>query len=207
METKKSSGGSRNVKKRNWACVVYPDSAPENWREILSQTGLQCAISPLHDRDIDPDGNSKKPHWHVILCYSGPTSYSVVCKLTEELHAPIPQVLEQVRGYYRYLTHKDNPEKAQYSDSDITTINGFNIMDFSELTKSEVVRVLMRLQTVVRDADIHEYGDLMDMLQDSGDFEGYQIAATHTLFLNTYIKSRHFSRTEREKKPPMEFKG
>ena len=41
---------AKNVKKRNWAFVLYPESAPENWREELQKTGLQCAISPLHDR-------------------------------------------------------------------------------------------------------------------------------------------------------------
>ncbi|WP_215534354.1 Rep family protein, partial [Clostridioides difficile] len=24
---------AKNVKKRNWAVVLYPESAPENWRE------------------------------------------------------------------------------------------------------------------------------------------------------------------------------
>ena len=42
------------------------------------KTGLQCAISPLHDKDMNPDNTPKKPHYHVILTYSGPTSYNVV---------------------------------------------------------------------------------------------------------------------------------
>lgn len=184
---------SKHIKKRNWACVVYPDSAPTDWRDILAQTGLQCAISPLHDRDIDPDGNPKKPHWHVILCYAGPTSYSVVCKLTEQLHAPIPQVLEQVRGYYRYFTHMDNPDKAQYDVSDITTINGFSVMDYSELTRSEVDKVLMRLTDCIDSANITEYAVLMRLLRDSGDTEGWSVARSNTLFLNTYIKSSFFA--------------
>ena len=103
--------------------------------ENSSKTGLQCAISPLHDKDMNPDNTPKKPHYHVILTYSGPTSYNVVKALTDGFNQPIPQALEQVRGYYRYLTHKDNPEKAQYDEREIKTINGFNIVDFSELTR------------------------------------------------------------------------
>ena len=122
------------VKKRNWTFVLYPESAPEDWREQLQKTGLLCAISPLHDRDVNPDGEVKKAHYHVILCYSGPTSYDVVKRLTDSLSQPIPQPLEQVRGMYRYFTHKDNPDKAQYCDDDISTINGFDIRDFVELT-------------------------------------------------------------------------
>ena len=125
----------RNVKKRNWVFLVYPDSAPSDWVSVLQSTGLSCAISPLHDRDVNPTGEPKKPHYHVIACYSGPTSYNVVKSLTDGLNAPIPQPLEQVRGYYRYLTHKDNPEKAQYCESDIRCLNGFDLADFCELSK------------------------------------------------------------------------
>ena len=124
---------SKNVKKRNWAFVLYPESAPVDWRDLLQKTGLQCAVSPLHDRDLNPDGEPKKAHFHIIICYSGPTSFNVVKALTDSLCCPIPQALEQVRGYYRYFTHKDNPEKFQYQESEISTINGFSIMDFVEL--------------------------------------------------------------------------
>ena len=50
---------SKNVKKRNWAFVLYPESAPEDWKEQLRLSGLQGAISPLHDKDINPTGEPK----------------------------------------------------------------------------------------------------------------------------------------------------
>lgn len=180
----------KNVKKRNWAFVLYPESAPADWKETLRQSGLQCAVSPRHDKDLDPTGTPKKAHYHVIACYSGPTSFNVVKGLTDALNAPIPQALEQVRGYYRYLTHKDNPEKFQYSDSDITTINGFSIMDFVDLTKSEVLTIKKELQTLIRTADILEYSDLMDLLQDSDMVQQYDVASSNTFFFEKYITSR-----------------
>lgn len=185
---------SKNVKKRNWAFVVYPESAPADWRDILRETGLQCAISPLHDRDVNPTGEVKKPHWHVIACYSGPTSFNVVKGLTERLNAPIPQALEQVRGYYRYLTHKDNPEKEQYDENDIVCINGFSILDFVELTKSEVLAIKKELQTLIRDADILEYADFMDILQDNEMTTHYDVASSNTYFFEKYISSRRNKR-------------
>lgn len=181
---------SRNVKKRNWAFILYPESAPDDWREILQQSGLQVAISPLHDRDLNPDGEIKKAHYHIIICYSGPTSYNVVKALTDRLNCPIPQALEQVRGYYRYFTHKDNPEKYQYSELDIQSINGFSIRDFVELSKSEVVFLKKQIQAFIRDNDILEYSDLMDILQDSSDSDWYDIASSHTYFFDKYIASR-----------------
>lgn len=179
-----------NVKKRNWAFVLYPESAPDDWVEQLRQTGLQCAISPLHDKDIDPTGEPKKAHHHIILCYSGPTSFNVVRQLTERLNQPIPQALEQVRGYYRYLTHKDNPEKYQYSDDDIKTLNGFNISDFVELSKSEVLEIKRKLQNLIREINILEYSDFMDFLLDNEMSLEYEVGSNNTYFFEKYISSR-----------------
>lgn len=187
-----------DVKKRNWAFVVYPDSAPADWREQLQKTGLQCAISPLHDKDVNPDGEPKKPHYHVILCYSGPTSYNVVRALTNgKLGQTVPQPLEQVRGYYRYLTHADNPEKAQYSAGDIQLLNGFDIRDYVEMTKSEVMRYKRELLAFVRDNDILEYSDLLDILMDGGEVTAdlLEVASNHTLMLTKYIASRRYKAT------------
>lgn len=195
---------AKNVKKRNWAFVVYPESAPANWREELQKTGLQCAISPLHDKDINPDHTPKKPHYHVILTYSGPTSYNVVKALTDSLNQPIPQALEQVRGYYRYLTHKDNPEKAQYDERDIKTINGFNIADFAELTHSEIMQIKKNLQSIIRELGIVEYSDFMDYLQDAELNVEYEIASSNTIFFDRYISSRRNRPVKPMPKPRVE---
>ena len=180
----------KSTKKRNWAFVLYPESAPENWREVLQKSGLQCAISPLHDKDLDPTGKPKKAHYHIILAYSGPTSFNVVKGLCDSLNQPIPQPLEQIRGYYRYLTHKDNPEKAQYNDVDITTINGFNISDYVEMTKSEVIIIKKQLQQLIREADILEYSDFCDFLLDNEMNTEYEVATNNTYFFDKYIASR-----------------
>lgn len=197
-----------NIKKRNWAFVAYPTKEqleklgscydgsdgygqlPDDWLEILRQTGLQCAISPLHDKDLDPTGKPKKPHYHIILCYAGPTSFNVVNSLCDSLFQPIPQALEQVRGYYRYLTHKDNPEKYQYSDEDIQTLNGFNISDFVELSKSEILEIKKKLQELIRTECIIEYSDFMDYLLDNGMSLEYEVASNNTYFFEKYIASK-----------------
>lgn len=184
-----------NIKKRHWAFVLYPESAPEDWRDQLQSTGLLVAISPLHDKDIDPDGEFKKPHYHVILCFSGPTTYNVVKSITDGLHQPIPQALEQVRGYYRYFTHKDNPEKYQYSEYDITTLNGFNIADFCELTRSEILQIKRQIQHLIRDLDIVEYSTLIDYLDDNELITEYDVACNNTLFFDKYISSRRFKKS------------
>lgn len=186
---------SKNVKKRNWAFVLYPESAPEDWKEQLRLSGLQGAISPLHDKDINPTGEPKKPHYHVILVYGSPTTYSNVKAFTDKLNQPIPQALEQVRGYYRYFTHKDNPEKYQYDEREIETFNGFNIADFVELTRSEVTTKKHELLTLAREKGFSEYAELVDYVQDNMDMTYFDIVSSHTLFFVGYMRSVRYRGT------------
>lgn len=182
---------TKSIKKRHWAFVLYPESAPSDWREQLQSTGLPYAVSPLHDKDLDPTGEPKKAHYHIILCFSGPTTFNSVKAITDGLQQPIPQPLESVRGYYRYLTHEDNPDKYQYNKSDIFTCNGFDISDFVELTKSEVAKIIKEIQKAILAADIREYCDLLDFLLDYNN-TWYDVAVNHTITLNAYLKSRRY---------------
>ena len=182
------------LKKRHWAFVVYPESAPDDWMDQLSQRGVVGAISPLHDRDLNATGEPKKAHWHVIVTYDGPNTFNSVKQLTDALNAPNPIPLEQIRGYYRYLTHKDNPEKAQYDEKDICTLNGFDIHDFVELTKSEIVKIKEEIIDLIKAMDIVEYADLIDYLHESGMTEWFDVASSQTMLFNNYLKSRRFKR-------------
>ena len=51
-------------KNRNWTFLIYPESAPNDWFEILQNTGLPFAVSPLHDKDFNPTGDQKN---HIII--------------------------------------------------------------------------------------------------------------------------------------------
>ena len=207
MNEKKTS-----VKKRNWAFLIYPTkeqlidlkseytgidgygTVPSDWQQRLQLSGLQYAISPLHDKDKLEDGSNKikKPHFHVIVVYGSPTTYNNVKSLTDSLNSPIPQALEQVKGYYRYLTHKDNPDKYQYEDKDIYTGGGFNIADFIELSKSEVSEIKFNLQLLIRKENMVEYKVFLDYVQDNLDRVMYDVASNNTMLFNTYLKSnRH----------------
>lgn len=180
---------TKSIKKRNWAFVLYPESAPDNWRDLLQQSGLPAVISPLHDKDKDPTGEAKKAHYHIILTYPGPTTFNAVRAFTESLNQPIPQPLESVQGYYRYLTHEDNPDKYQYDKSDIIPVNGFDIHDFVELSKTEVAKIIKDIQQTIIAVDIREYSDLLDYLLEVNN-DWWNVAINHTITLNAYLKSR-----------------
>lgn len=180
------------MKKRNWACVFYPESLPSDWLDRLQQKGIAFCVSPLHNQDVNPDGTIKKDHYHVILCFDGPTTDKNVKSITTELNQPIPIPLESVRGYYRYLTHKDNPEKYQYNEEEIRSFNGFDSLDL--LSNSEISSLLRDIQDIINKNGLIEYSDLMDYLRDLS-FDYWKVASNHTLFLNTYLTSKRHSST------------
>ena len=50
----------KDVRARTWTFILYPESAPENWRYILDGYHIPWVESPLHDKDVNPDGTVKK---------------------------------------------------------------------------------------------------------------------------------------------------
>lgn len=185
------------IKKRNWGAVVYPESAPDDWKEILKLKGLSFAVSPLHDKDVNPTGETKKAHYHIILSFSGPTTDKTVNEIMKELNQPIAIPLESVRGYYRYFTHKDNPEKYQYNDKEIELFNAFDVSDI--MNAFEVYQTLKSIQLLIIEENLFEYSDLLDYLLSHDYVEMWNVACSHTLFLNSYITSKRHKHEKHEK--------
>lgn len=116
--------GSGSGRTRNFATVIYPDSAPENWQDILADQKVPAFISPLHDVDIDPFGDKKKPHYHVVIMYEGVKTVEQAEELFNQIGGVGLEKVSSIRGYARYLCHLDNPEKAQYNQEDVRCLGG-----------------------------------------------------------------------------------
>lgn len=181
----------KNIKGRTWAFIMYPDSMPENWPEVIRNTGLPMALSPLHDSDINPTGEVKKSHYHVICYYENPTTannvYENVCK---PLNATVPQKLESMRGMYRYHIHLDNPEKFQYDDRDREFFNGFDVSLVSSLTATEEYKILRELLTFISDNCVFEYSDLLLLLTKNELFDFFEVACKKVAVVNSFISSK-----------------
>lgn len=179
------------MKGRNWAFVMYPESMPENWFEILEETGLPYAISPLHDKDVNPTGEAKKPHYHVICQYANTTTAKNVREnVCSKVNGTIPIKLESIKGMYRYHLHLDNPEKYQYDDRDRIFINGFDVSNVNALTQTEIQKIKKEIVTIIIDNNILEYSDLLSLLLENDLNNMFIVASSHTIFFNTFITSR-----------------
>lgn len=117
-----ANSGQKDTRARNFATVVYPESAPAEWLDILSEHCIPAFISPLHDKDINPTGEPKKPHYHVIIMFEGKKSIDQVKEVFDSINGVGLEVVKSLRGYARYLCHLDNPEKTQYDVNEVRCI-------------------------------------------------------------------------------------
>lgn len=176
-------------KSRNWWFILYPESAPEDWLSTLQSLMVPFAVSPLHDKDVASDGHIKKPHYHIMFRYSGPTTYNHILEITRKLNQPIPQIYDSPQGAYAYLTHANNPEKAQYDNSLIRIYNGFSV----PLSKGENMMSIRRdICTFIKDNKITEYSALVDVSMSMSD-DWFQSVIKDCYFYNQYLRSFRFT--------------
>lgn len=160
MAEKKTSA-KVDERTRNWTFVVYPESAPDNWRDILDDLHIQWVESPLHDKDLNADGEPKKPHWHILVLFDGKKSFEQIKAITDSLNAPRPQKVANAKGLVRYMAHLDNPEKVQYPIGDIKPHGGVDIATLLKPSSSDRYALIREMMAFVQDNDIREMEDLL----------------------------------------------
>ena len=158
MSEKKSRGGQGRT--RNFATAVYPESAPSNWQEILAEQFVPAFVSPLHDRDVNPTGEKKKPHYHVIVMYDSVKTVEQARELFEKIGGVGCEVIQSIRGYSRYLCHLDNPEKAQYSPDDVRAFCGADYTATIGLV-TDKYKAIDEMMDFCDENGIYSYRDLM----------------------------------------------
>ena len=160
-------------KSKYFCAILYPDSSTYDTDKLikaLAEEHLTFAVSPIHDRDVEDDGSPKKSHFHLLLSYSSATTlnnirdwFNICGMPNSDLHSV--RVCASGAGYFRYLTHKDNPEKAQYNDKDIRIFNDFDevLKKFSK-TASDKLGDLVRIFQIVDELDTVSFHSLVQYL-------------------------------------------
>lgn len=177
---------------RAWTCIVYPESAPDNWRDILDSLHFCWSESPLHNLDTNPDGELKKAHIHLAFSFEGKKSYDQVKVITEKINATRPEPCHSLRGLIRYFLHLDNPEKYQYSESEILDHGGFDHSEYLNLSTSAKHSVLKEILNFCSESNISEFCDLVDYCMSSREDWLDLIMESYNIFLTNYLKSRRY---------------
>lgn len=204
IKSKNKKGVGRT---RNYATVVYPTkeylesigsnydgtsgygSAPDNWKERLSELHVPVLISPLHDRDKNPDKSIKKPHWHVLFMFESVKEWETQVKPIFELIGGVGREnVNSARGYARYLCHLDNPEKAQYDPKDIVAYGGADYSAVVHLPTDDM-KMLQEVFSYIRTNQIYSLAELLDICAASNQDWFSMISMSRAYIVDKYIKS------------------
>lgn len=183
----------KDERTRNWTFVVYPESAPEDWREIIDDLHVPWIESPLHDKDVNPDGEIKKPHWHVMIMFSSNKSYNQIREITMKLRSPNPQKVANAKGMVRYFAHLDNPEKFQYDKTEIIEHAGADVSPYLAVTSAERYELIREMMSFVKEKKIIEMKDLLDYAMNERFDDWFPLLCDNSAYImDSYIKSnRH----------------
>lgn len=179
---------------RNFATVVYPDSAPANWKEKLDQLHVAAFISPLHDKDVNPNGELKKAHYHVLVMFEGPKDYDTQVKpIFDEIGAVGREIVNSARGYARYLCHLDNPEKATYSPSEVLCMGGADYYGVVTLPTDDL-KVITEIKRFCRENEIYSLAEIIDIAESLHPEWYSTIVMSRCYVIDKYIKSLEWER-------------
>lgn len=180
----------KRFKTRAWTFIVYPDSAPDDWRDILDDLHIPWCESPLHDKDQNPTGEQKKAHWHVLLYADGPKSFDNVSKLIEGLNCPEIRPCNSIVGLVRYFAHLDNPEKYQYDKDYIIGHAGFDVDSYLAMRPGEEMEQVATMMDFVVNNCILEYFDLVMYARQYRQHDWFPLLAkSYSYFMKEFIAS------------------
>lgn len=194
MAEKKTSSASSKGRTRNFACVVYPESAPADWLDVLKGQFVPGFVSPLHDADINPGGENKKHHFHVLLTFESLKTFEQASAIFQKIGGVGCEVVQSVRGYARYLCHLDNPEKAQYSPEDVIAFCGADYTSTIGLVidKYKAVREMIAF---CKEQGIESFSELLEYSSEER-FDWFRVLCDNgTVVMKEYLKSKSWSNT------------
>lgn len=186
---------------RNFATVVYPESAPEDWQDILAGQFIPAFISPLHDKDINPGGEPKKPHYHVMIMFEGVKTKEQAEAIFKLIGGVGCEVVNSMRGYGRYLCHLDNPEKAQYKQEDVRCLSGADYIAVIGLVLDKY-KAISEMIDFCQLNDIVSYSDLLEYCRTER-FDWFRVLCDNgTVVMKEYLKSKSWTQYQRENYTP-----
>lgn len=185
-----SSGSTRDGRYRNFATVVYPESAPSDWMQLIAEAKIPVFIGPLHDKDTNPGGEPKKPHYHVLVAYEGKKSIEQVTAFFSTFGGVGCEVVQSLRGYARYLCHLDNPEKFQYSTEDVISY-GIDYQSTIGLP-TDRYKIIAEMQDFCDDNCVSSFAALNRYAR-SNRYDWYRVLCdSAAIIMKEYIKSSYW---------------
>lgn len=184
---------AKEKRSNKWAFLLYQESAPDNYLEVLEELHIPFVLSPWHDKDVNKEtGEFKKAHKHGALFFESLKSYSQVSELlTKHLNTPSHvEVIMSPKGMYDYFIHAENPEKTLYNIEDIESGCGFDLEKF--LIENNTGLFLATVIDVIIENDFTEFEDLVEYSR-YNDNSLLGLIIERTYFFTKFLDSRRYN--------------
>ena len=187
-----------DVRTRNFGTIVYPESAPADWIKILEKEAIPALISPLHDKDVDDNGKLKKPHFHVMILFSGVKTKKQATEVFDLIGGVGLIIVKDSRGYARYMCHLDNKDKVLYDKSKVISLSGADYEEEIKLTRDKYKAVSEMIDFCI-DNNVVSYSKLLLYAKDNHYdwFKALCEGASSTIV--QFMKSRNWEKTVKMK--------
>ena len=192
LMAKKEIKKLEDLRSSYWISILYPESCAPDWMEQLDSKFYCCYyVSPLHDKDVNDDGELKKPHYHLIFKFDSLKSFQQVKIVCDSIGAIRPCVPLTLTGCVRYLCHLDNPEKHRYQETQIIC-HGVDYLEDKELeSKQANHKMLRQILSFCISNGIFEFCELIDLAAADPSSAWFDLLSEkYTLFLTSYLSSR-----------------
>lgn len=204
---KRADSKRQGNRARNWQGILYPDSAPENWKELIEESCIDVLVSPIHDKDMNAQGELLKPHRHVLMLCSGIKSREAAADIMEawgvivQRKPPVPGVLDSFKvenkvHAARYLCHLDsNIGKHRYNPDDVLA---FGDIDYNRLIKRKNFLTdkesdsLSWIHEQMKKYDMNAYSYVVDWAKEQGEEIYSLVTGKFSNELTKYAKSINF---------------
>ena len=189
---------AKEKRSNKWAFLLYQESAPEHYLDVLENMHIPFVLSPWHDKDINKEtGEFKKAHKHGALYFDSLKSYSQVSELLiKNLNTPAHvEPVMSPKGMYDYFTHAENPEKTLYDINQIETGCGFELDKFLISNNSD--EFLSMVIDIIEEYNFTEFNNLVRYARKEKQ-ELLNLIMDKTYFFAKYLDSRRHSRYGKE---------
>ena len=178
--------------------MLYQESAPKNYLDILEEMHIPFVLSPWHDKDINKEtGEFKKAHKHGVLFFESLKSYTQVSELlTEKLHTPSHvEVVMSPKGMYDYFIHAENPDKTLYNMDEIESGCGFKLEQFLITNNND--QFLSTVIDIIEEHNFIEFNNLVRYARVENP-SLLNLIIDKTYFFAKYLDSRRHSSHRKE---------
>ena len=189
---------AKNIRSNKWTFLLYQESAPENYLEILEEMHVPFVLSPCHDKDVNKEtGEFKKAHRHGALYFDSLKSYTQVSDLlTNNLNTPAHvEPVMSPKGMYDYFTHAQNPEKTLYDINDIESGCGFELDKF--LISNNNDEFLSMVIDIIEEYNFTEFNALVIYARKENK-QLLGLILDKTYFFAKYLDSRRHDKSRKE---------